>query len=108
MQTNALHIRANSGRIAVTGNSFSNSYIGDGKVRRGTKDLNAAGIVLTGASDVVISGNQLSSLRPKAFVVQGETKRIVFANNLLTDVTSDHEKLEKSVVSDNLDSEPPN
>ncbi|MCA9071749.1 MAG: hypothetical protein KDA84_22635, partial [Planctomycetaceae bacterium] len=36
-------VGAASGRITLTGNNFSNSYLGDGKVRRADTDLDAGG-----------------------------------------------------------------
>lgn len=93
MKTDALRIGPDSGRIAVSGNSFCNSYIGDGKVRRSTRDLAAAGMVLDGASDVAISGNVFSSVKPKALELRKPTRRVLFNDNLLTDTVSDHGKL---------------
>jgi hypothetical protein len=102
MGNHALAIRPDSGRITVTGNNFSDSYIGDGKVKRGTGDRKAGGIIIVATSDVVISGNVFSSLRPKALVVEGEpSKRILFTDNVLTDVESDHTKLDNSSLVDN-------
>jgi parallel beta-helix repeat protein len=112
MKTDALRIGPVSGRIAVTGNSFCNSYVGDGKVKRRVDDLQAAGMVLAGARDIATSGNVFSSVRPKAFALEGDgpVQRVLFANNVMTDVASDHTKLEKtegSVVSDNVISATP-
>ncbi|MCA9120183.1 MAG: right-handed parallel beta-helix repeat-containing protein [Planctomycetaceae bacterium] len=104
IKTNALRIGPDSGRITVGGNNFSNSYIGDSKVRRGTEDLAAAGLVLEATKDISISGNTFSGLTTKALSLVGESSGIVFANNVLSDVESDHENLKSSVVSDNLDS----
>jgi parallel beta-helix repeat protein len=99
MQTDALRIGPDSGRITVTGNNFSNSYLGAGKVRRAAKDFAAAGMKLEGTSDVAISGNLFSSVRPKAVVVAGQpTRRVLFADNVLTDTDSDHAKLQDSVI----------
>ncbi|HUU18580.1 MAG TPA: right-handed parallel beta-helix repeat-containing protein [Sedimentisphaerales bacterium] len=101
----AMSIGPNSGRITVTGNNFSNSYLGDGKVMRGTNDLVAAGMVLTGTSNVTVVGNLFSSVRPKALRVEGQTSEsVLFADNVLVDVDSDHGKLDKSLVRDNLES----
>ena len=101
----ALSIGPNSGRITVTGNNFSNSYIGDGKVKRGTNDLVAAGMVLNSTSDVTVVGNLFSSVRPKAITVEGEPSRyVLFGDNVLVDVASDHGKLDESLVKDNLES----
>ena len=103
MKTHALRIGPNSGRITVTGNNFSNSYVGDGKVRRGTEDLAAAGMTLEGTSNVTISGNLFADVQPKAVATEGEPSRgILFADNVLVDVESDHAKLKESQVDGNL------
>ena len=103
MQKDALRIGPGSGRIAVGGNSFCNSYVGEGQVRRGTADLSAAGVVLDGAADVGISGNVFSSLRPKAISLgKQESQGVLFGNNLLTDAQSDHGQLPSALVTDNL------
>lgn len=101
----ALAISPNSGRITVTGNNFSDSYIGGGKVKRGAGDRKAGGMIIVGTSDVVISGNVFSGVKPKALAVEGEPgRRIVFTDNVLTDVESDHAKLDdSSLVNDNLE-----
>ncbi|MEQ8785398.1 MAG: right-handed parallel beta-helix repeat-containing protein [Pirellulaceae bacterium] len=102
MKTDAVRVSANSGRIAVTGNSISNSYIGEDKVRRGDNDLAAAGITLAGATDVAITGNQFSSVRPFAIGVSEGARRVAVVGNVLTDVASQQNKLEASVVDDNV------
>jgi parallel beta-helix repeat protein len=103
MKTHALRIGPNSGRITVTGNNFSNSYVGDGKVRRGTEDLAAAGMTLEGTSNVTVSGNLFATVKPKAVSAEGEPSRgILFADNVLVDVESDHAKLQQSRVEGNL------
>jgi hypothetical protein len=89
--------------MAVTGNSISSSYIGDGLDHRGADDRSAAGIVLEGATDVGVSGNVFSGVRSKALELRGSSSRqILFGNNLLTDTTSDHVQLDDSVVGENL------
>ena len=87
--TNALRIGPDSGRITVCGNNFSNSYVGDGKVRRGTEDIAAAGLVLEATEDVAISGNVFSGLTEKAVTLVGQSRGIVSANNVLSGVGSD-------------------
>ncbi|MBC8472235.1 MAG: right-handed parallel beta-helix repeat-containing protein [Planctomycetes bacterium] len=100
----ALTIGPNSGRITVTGNNFSNSYLGDGKVKRAANDLTAAGMVLEGTSDVTVVGNLFSSVRPKALAIKGRpSKGVLFGDNVLVDVSSDHKKLDASLVEDNLE-----
>jgi hypothetical protein len=99
----ALSIGLDSGRITVTGNNFSNSYIGDGKLKRGTNDLVAAGMVLNGTSNITVVGNLFSSVRPKALTIKGApSKCVLFTDNVLVDVESDHRKLGTSLVKDNL------
>jgi len=103
MGKDALNIGPNSGRITVTGNNFSNSYIGDGKVKRGTNDLAAAGMVLNGTSGVTVTGNLFSGLRPKAFSLEGPaSKHVLFSDNVFVDTTGDQKKLEASLIIDNL------
>ena len=102
-KTHAVRIGPNSGRIAVTGNNFSNSYVGDGKVRRGTKDLAAAGLTLEGTSDVTITGNVFASVKPKAIELKGKpSTRIVVSGNVFTDAASDHLELKESKIRGNL------
>ena len=76
-------------------------------MKRRHDDIQAAGVVLSGTTDIGMSGNVFSSVRPKAVAVEGDApvRRVLFSNNVLTDVVSDHAKLkdaEGSVVSDNL------
>ncbi|MFH1964521.1 MAG: right-handed parallel beta-helix repeat-containing protein, partial [Acidobacteriota bacterium] len=106
MGKNALRISPESGRITVTGNNFSSSYIGDEKLKREPDDSQAAGIVLENTSDVAISGNLFSGLKPRALTVNGrESKRILFSGNVLTEVESDHKVLKASLIKDNLEPE---
>ncbi len=99
----ALTIASGSGRITVTGNNFSNSYLGDGKVKRAANDLMAAGMVLEGTSYVTVVGNLFSSVRPKALTTKGEqSMHILFSDNTLVDVDSEHWRLGSSIVKDNL------
>jgi parallel beta-helix repeat protein len=95
----ALKIGPHSGRITVTGNNFSNSYLGAGQVKRGPKDLSAAGLKLDGTTDITVSGNLFAGLRPKAVEAVGQpSRRVLFADNVLTDTASDHDQLQEAVV----------
>ncbi|QDV17453.1 Pectate lyase superfamily protein [Gimesia panareensis] len=94
----ALWIGPQSGRITVTGNNFSNSYIGGGKVKRRTDDLKAAGLTLDKTRGVTVSGNVFASVRPKAVEVIEPTTHVIFGNNLLIDVESDHKLLKDSII----------
>lgn len=102
LAADALKIGPKSGRITVTGNNFSNSYIGKGQVKRRTNDLKAAGLTLDRTRGVTVSGNLFSSVRPKAVEVIEPTTHVIFGNNLLIDVESDHEKLTDSIIKNTL------
>lgn len=95
LKTDALRIGSRSGRITVTGNNFSNSYIGNDQVRRGENDLAAAGIHLDGTRDIVITGNTFSGLTTSA-VTTGTTpsRNILFRNNQMIDTDIDSALIE--------------
>jgi hypothetical protein len=104
MQTDAVRVGPDSGRIAVTGNSFCDSYIG-GQLKRAEKDRAAAGLVLESTSDVAIGGNVFSGVKPTAVELRGEASgRVALTGNVMTDVVSDHKALKSSVVADNVES----
>jgi parallel beta-helix repeat protein len=69
-----------SDRITVTGNSFSSSYIGDGKDKRQETDRSAAGIVLAGTSEITIVGNTFTGLTTKSITEDGEPSQKVLLN----------------------------
>jgi hypothetical protein len=99
----AVRIGPGSGRITVCGNNFSDSYIGEEKVKREPNDRRAAGLTLSDTAEVAIVGNLFSSVRPKALAVEGKgSSRILFTDNVLVDSAADGERLEKSVVECNL------
>lgn len=85
----ALQIGPNSGRITVTGNNFSNSYLGDGKVRRAEGDRAAGGIVLDSTDAVALTGNIFSGLTTKAVDQRGENRRIISVGNGAVDTLDD-------------------
>ncbi|MFZ9092025.1 MAG: right-handed parallel beta-helix repeat-containing protein [Planctomycetaceae bacterium] len=89
MKTAALRIGPGSGRITVSGNNFSDSYIGQDNVRRAENDRLAGGMILESTRDVAITGNVFSGLTEKAVRLQGDSVRILFQDNLLHDVESD-------------------
>ena len=94
---------AKSDRIAVTGNAFSDTSIGEGKTKRPIDQDPAGGIVLEGTSDVAISGNLFSGLKTDALTLEGATsRRVLFGNNVLSSVKSGDAGLAGSHVSDNL------
>ncbi len=90
MKKDALRIGPQSGRITVTGNNFSNSFLGDGKVKRREGDREAGGLVLEATRDITVVGNLFSGLRPKAIELRGKKSTgVVFANNVIVDGESD-------------------
>lgn len=88
-KTKAISIGPDSGRITVTGNNFSNSYIGESSIKRKVDDADAGGILIDNASHVTITGNIFSGLTEKAVTLNGDQNNIVFAHNVLVDVESD-------------------
>ncbi len=104
IKEHALRIGPKSGRITVTGNNFSNSYLGEGKIKRGTEDAAAAGVTLEGTIDITVTGNVFSGLTSKAIHRKGTpTRRTIIANNVFADVSSDHQAGTDGVVESNLD-----
>ncbi len=103
MQKAALRIAETSSRIAVSANSFCNSYVGQGSVRRRPDDSAAAGMELDGAREIGISSNVFSGVGPKALAATPETRGVLFAGNLLVDTASDHAELSDSKVTGNLE-----
>ncbi len=57
------------------------------------------GMIIVGTSDVAISGNVFSGVQPKALAVESEPgRRVVFVDNVLTDVQSEHAKLVERIL----------
>jgi hypothetical protein len=103
VKQDAVRIGAQSGRITVCGNNFSDSFIGAGEIKRTANDRAAAGMTLAGAADVAIVGNLFSSVRPKGLTVEGQANtRVLFSNNLLRDAPSDEDQLDSGLVEGNL------
>jgi hypothetical protein len=102
----ALSIGPDSARITVAANNFSNSCIGEGKLKRAANDQKAAGMVLDGTSGVAVTGNLFAGLRPKALSLEGPaSEHILFTDNVLVDTTGEQEELKDSIVQDNLQEE---
>ncbi len=102
MGKDALAIGPESGRITVSSNNFSDSYIGKDQTKR-VEDLNAGGVVFEGTEDICVVGNLFSSVRPKALELKGQpSERVNFSGNVITDTESDHANLNKSILGNNL------
>lgn len=81
-----LVIGPGSGRITVTGNNFSDSYLGKGREKRVEKDRAASGIVLDAASDIAIAGNVFSGLDTKAVDYDPKScRQVVLTGNVITE-----------------------
>lgn len=105
MKSHALRIGKGSGRITVTGNNFSNSYVGEGEVIRAEDDREAAGVTLLETSNIALDGNVFAGVRPKSVEVIGEAStHILFSDNLLVDVEGDYHKLDRSIIDNRLES----
>ncbi len=78
----SLVIGPKSGRITVTGNNFSNAHIG-GEVKR---DDPAGGILLDNTSDVTITGNIFTGLAGSAIEADGDCKRVLVSENVMSDL----------------------
>ena len=100
---NALVVGPGCGNNTIVGNTFSDTYIGDSKTKRPLDKEFASGITLKGAFDTNISGNTFVGLNTKALTVEGDpSRRIIFSNNILKGVESDHDKLVESQTTGNI------
>lgn len=100
----ALSLGPASGRIAVTGNSFSDSFVGSGKLKRSADDRAAGGIVLRETSDVALVGNLLSGLRPAGWRTEGDpSERLLFAANVIVESGVGARELTDSRVEGNVE-----
>ena len=89
LDTLNLRIAKDSSRITVTGNSFCDSYIGAGAVKRKVNDQLASGIALEGTREVNITGNTFSSLPKSVELRRPDSENLIFSNNLMIDAPSD-------------------
>ncbi len=100
----SLKIGPASGRITVTGNTFTNSHIG-GKTKRPLEHKNpvsrdlAYGVLLDGTSDIVLTGNVFSGLRNPALTTLGQCERIVMVGNAISEVDTDADMPQSSSLS---------
>lgn len=90
MEDFALRIGEGSGRITVTGNNFSDSYTGDGMVKRSEDDRNAGGLILQSTSAISVTGNIFAGLSTRAVTHEGESTKIVTVGNGAVDTNEDN------------------
>ena len=81
-----VRVSAHSDRSVITGNTFCDTWAGEGPrqigARRDNPNINeAAGILLEAARDITITGNSLSGLVTKPLTTTGECQRILDENN---------------------------
>ena len=84
VKKNALTIGPASGRITITGNNFSNSWIG-GMQKRRVKDP-ATGVALQGTSDITITGNTFTGLDAHAIEADDKCRRLAIVGNVMFDL----------------------
>ncbi|MGF1582642.1 MAG: right-handed parallel beta-helix repeat-containing protein [Gemmataceae bacterium] len=82
VKTRGLVVSETSGRITITGNNFSNSYIG-GKVKR---EDPATGVVLRETEDIAVTGNVFTGLSGPAVIMEGKCQRIVITGNAMAEL----------------------
>jgi parallel beta-helix repeat protein len=89
----SLRIGPDSGRITVTGNNFSNSYLGNGKTKRAEdyevewpKKGHAGGVLLDGTTAIALSGNIFAGLIEEAVRTTPSARQITLTGNLSTDL----------------------
>ena len=86
----SLTIGPQSGRIAVTGNTFCNSYIGETTkrpiehTRAISRDL-AFGVLLDSTEDVTLTGNVFAGLQDSSVSTRGQCRRVIISANVVTD-----------------------
>jgi len=113
----AVKLSGESGRNTITGNNFSNTYIGGEKDKRPAEGKTpmhidiGTGVVLEGSKNVIISGNNFSGLNAGAVKGTGKCRAIMVSGNIITDINRrsdppakaiDLGDAEKSIVKDNL------
>ncbi|NNE92027.1 MAG: right-handed parallel beta-helix repeat-containing protein [Verrucomicrobiales bacterium] len=87
----SVRVGPESGRITITGNSFSNSHIGNGKLKRPaeherpiSRDM-GTGVVIEGASLITISGNSFTGIEAEAVKADAKSGKILVQGNLVSD-----------------------
>lgn len=88
----SVRVGPGSGRLSISGNTFSNSHIGGGKDKRPRTHKDpmgrdaGTGIVLEGTQDIVITGNVFGGLETPAVAASKGSTRLLITNNIIADV----------------------
>jgi parallel beta-helix repeat protein len=91
VHADSIRVGPGSGRLTISGNNFSNSFIG-GKDKRpptGKTPMShdaGTGIMLDGTSDIAITGNTFGGLTTPAVTAKNGCQRLLIVNNVITDV----------------------
>ncbi|MCP4172214.1 MAG: right-handed parallel beta-helix repeat-containing protein, partial [Fuerstiella sp.] len=85
MKKHSVKIGGGSGRITVTGNNFSSSYQGEGKIRRKEGDRDAGGLLIDSAKHVTVTGNSFSGLTTEAITATGVVEGLQIESNIVVD-----------------------
>ena len=78
-----IRVGPDSGRLAISANTFSDSNIG-GKTRRTTPDP-ATGLVLEGTTDIAVTGNVFSGLQTAPVASDEACRRVTMVGNAIVD-----------------------
>lgn len=98
----ALHVGPGSGELVISGNSFSDSYLGQGRYRRADNDRVVGGVLLESTRAINFSSNTLTGMAPKAIQVQGKLLDSITANNLFVDNPSDVGRTQELIEAPNV------
>lgn len=88
----SVRIGESSGRITVTGNNFSNSFLGQGTKREEEYDVEwpqkgyARGVLLEGTRQVTVTGNIFTGLIGPAVEGRGTLKDVLLSANVAADL----------------------
>ena len=75
LSSDAVRVGPDSGRITLSANSFSDSFIGAATHKRQDNDREAAGLVIQGPADVLVNGNAFTGISSQAINVETVTKK---------------------------------
>jgi hypothetical protein len=103
VHNDAIRVGPSSGRLTIVANNFSNSWIG-GKTKRPLSDKNpmrhdaGTGVMLDGTEDINVTGNTFSGLATQAVTAKNGCRRVLVANNVVTDVNRGAEATETRAI----------